>query len=163
MRWLYSRLLESSYARRLLWWWQFVAINTSFWNTISVATTMRTHSRHCTRHGIRTRKGLYASRSNGDGMFSWFRTHSPYLQNILLKRCGCLPVRAVVADFGLSCRIPSRNDPVQAGMGTPYWMAPECLREEWYDGKVCFILPMIYVHLDCRLMCSHSALLCVKW
>uniref|UniRef100_A0A914VFW3 dual-specificity kinase n=1 Tax=Plectus sambesii TaxID=2011161 RepID=A0A914VFW3_9BILA len=55
--------------------------------------------------------------------------------NVLLKRTGAQSVRAVVADFGLACAIPQRNDPSLIQAGTPYWMAPECLREEWYDEK----------------------------
>ncbi|NXN11336.1 TESK1 kinase, partial [Indicator maculatus] len=47
---------------------------------------------------------------------------------------------AVVGDFGLAEKIPtyskdSKNEPL-AVVGSPYWMAPEVLRGEFYDEKV---------------------------
>ncbi|MFH4978024.1 hypothetical protein AB6A40_004733 [Gnathostoma spinigerum] len=54
--------------------------------------------------------------------------------NVLLQSASCGELKAVVADFGLSCRIPSKNEKL-AQVGTPYWMAPECLKEEYYDEK----------------------------
>nr|CDJ93183.1 Serine threonine protein kinase-related domain containing protein [Haemonchus contortus] len=42
--------------------------------------------------------------------------------------------RAVVADFGLSCRFPRRGEKLPQ-VGTTYFMSPECLKEEYYDGK----------------------------
>ncbi|VDM67485.1 unnamed protein product [Strongylus vulgaris] len=43
--------------------------------------------------------------------------------------------RAVVADFGLSCRFPKRGEKLPQ-VGTTYFMSPECLKEEYYDEKV---------------------------
>ncbi len=46
-------------------------------------------------------------------------------------------IRALVADFGLACRIPEKlNGKKLDQVGTPYWMAPECLKEEDYSEKV---------------------------
>lgn len=57
-------------------------------------------------------------------------------KNVLIKRMepsGSL--MAVVGDLGLAERIPANGDhdlrlPV---VGSPYWMAPECLHGVWYD------------------------------
>ncbi|VDD91009.1 unnamed protein product [Enterobius vermicularis] len=51
--------------------------------------------------------------------------------NVLLQTAAN-GTKAVVADFGLSCRIPHVNECL-VQVGTPYWMAPECLKEEFYD------------------------------
>uniref|UniRef100_A0A0N5AI48 Protein kinase domain-containing protein n=1 Tax=Syphacia muris TaxID=451379 RepID=A0A0N5AI48_9BILA len=51
--------------------------------------------------------------------------------NVLLQTAAT-GTKAVVADFGLSCRIP-HHDEYLVQVGTPYWMAPECLKEEFYD------------------------------
>ncbi|VDK42147.1 unnamed protein product [Anisakis simplex] len=55
--------------------------------------------------------------------------------NVLLQSMKCDGIKAVVADFGLSCTIPT-NGECLTQVGTPYWMAPECLKEEFYDEKV---------------------------
>ncbi|VDL81942.1 unnamed protein product [Nippostrongylus brasiliensis] len=56
--------------------------------------------------------------------------------NVLLQSsCGySVWGRAVVADFGLSCRFPKRGEKLPQ-VGTTYFMSPECLKEEYYDEK----------------------------
>ncbi|XP_022243522.1 dual specificity testis-specific protein kinase 2-like [Limulus polyphemus] len=58
-------------------------------------------------------------------------------KNVLIKRESS-GMTAVVGDFGLAERIPDITSdqthrlPV---VGSPYWMAPECLKGEWYNEK----------------------------
>lgn len=55
-------------------------------------------------------------------------------KNILVKKeeeGGRLT--AIVGDFGLATRIPSKSSPRLPQVGSPYWMSPECLRGEHYD------------------------------
>ncbi|CAG9531852.1 unnamed protein product [Cercopithifilaria johnstoni] len=54
--------------------------------------------------------------------------------NVLLQKVANGSLKAVVADFGLSCRIPRIVEKLTQ-VGTPFWMAPECLKEEFYDEK----------------------------
>ncbi|VDK69689.1 unnamed protein product [Litomosoides sigmodontis] len=54
--------------------------------------------------------------------------------NVLLQKVANGSLKAVVADFGLSCRIPQTVEKLTQ-VGTPFWMAPECLKEEFYDEK----------------------------
>uniref|UniRef100_A0A1I7W3F2 TKL/LISK/TESK protein kinase n=1 Tax=Loa loa TaxID=7209 RepID=A0A1I7W3F2_LOALO len=54
--------------------------------------------------------------------------------NVLLQKVTNGSLKAVVADFGLSCRIPGIVEKLTQ-VGTPFWMAPECLKEEFYDEK----------------------------
>ncbi|EYC23944.1 hypothetical protein Y032_0014g2232 [Ancylostoma ceylanicum] len=56
--------------------------------------------------------------------------------NVLLQlsRASSVWGRAVVADFGLSCRFPKRGEKLPQ-VGTTYFMSPECLKEEYYDEK----------------------------
>ncbi|VDO70101.1 unnamed protein product [Heligmosomoides polygyrus] len=56
--------------------------------------------------------------------------------NVLLQSSHGSSVwgRAVVADFGLSCRFPRRGEKLPQ-VGTTYFMSPECLKEEYYDEK----------------------------
>lgn len=57
----------------------------------------------------------------------------------MLQKVADGSLKAVVADFGLSCRIPRIVEKLTQ-VGTPFWMAPECLKEEFYDEKVHFLL-----------------------
>ena len=41
----------------------------------------------------------------------------------------------ILADFGLAARVPL-NGEVLSQVGTPFWMAPECLAGKYYDQKV---------------------------
>ncbi|VDN02660.1 unnamed protein product [Thelazia callipaeda] len=54
--------------------------------------------------------------------------------NVLLQTVDYGYLKAVVADFGLSCKVPKSGDKLPQ-VGTPFWMAPECLKEEFYDEK----------------------------
>ena len=51
--------------------------------------------------------------------------------------CVCVCVR-VAADFGVSAELSHTMGKRQTVIGTPYWMAPEVLRSEDYDGKVIY-------------------------
>ncbi|XP_017565687.2 dual specificity testis-specific protein kinase 2 [Pygocentrus nattereri] len=57
-----------------------------------------------------------------------------------LVRCENGLFTAVVGDFGLAEKIPDYSDGVEkqplAIVGSPYWMAPEVLRGEFYNEKV---------------------------
>ncbi|ESP02443.1 hypothetical protein LOTGIDRAFT_138405 [Lottia gigantea] len=54
-------------------------------------------------------------------------------RNVLVKIEPDGVMRAIVADFGLAAKIPSSTDEKLAIVGSPYWMAPEVLRGEFYN------------------------------
>ncbi|RWS12048.1 dual specificity protein kinase shkD-like isoform X2, partial [Dinothrombium tinctorium] len=64
-------------------------------------------------------------------------------KNVLLRRnvdaltttCDPQELTAVIADFGFAANEPSPNDPKLPTVGSPYWMAPECLKCQWYNHK----------------------------
>ena len=60
------------------------------------------------------------------------------LQNVLIQREG-VHTKAVIGDFGLAAKIPSRSNKLDnirlPQVGSPYWMSPECLRGKYYDEK----------------------------
>mmetsp|Transcript_32780 Transcript_32780/g.52307 ORF Transcript_32780/g.52307 Transcript_32780/m.52307 type:complete len:568 (-) Transcript_32780:17-1720(-) len=51
--------------------------------------------------------------------------------NILLDAQG----HVRIADFGVSAVLKSKNDRCTTAIGAPYWMAPECIQEDPYDGR----------------------------
>ena len=52
--------------------------------------------------------------------------------NILVDRTG----RVKVADFGFAISLTREEAKRTSVVGTPYWMAPELIRGQEYDGKV---------------------------
>lgn len=55
-------------------------------------------------------------------------------QNVLVKRLENGDLQAVVGDFGLAAPIPDPKNPVKLStVGSPYWIAPECLKGQYYD------------------------------
>lgn len=57
-------------------------------------------------------------------------------KNVLINRNHCGKLSAVVGDFGLAAKIPSRTTVGRLPqVGSPYWMSPECLRGKYYDEK----------------------------
>ena len=59
---------------------------------------------------------------------------------------------AVIGDFGLATSLPAKTDPRLPQVGSPYWMSPECLRGEFYDGQAdIFSLGIILCELIARV------------
>ncbi|KAA0191137.1 hypothetical protein HAZT_HAZT002638, partial [Hyalella azteca] len=59
-------------------------------------------------------------------------------KNVLVKETGCVGRKrweAIVADFGLAASIPKDKSVRMRQVGSPYWMAPEVIRGEWYDHR----------------------------
>uniref|UniRef100_T1JGY8 dual-specificity kinase n=1 Tax=Strigamia maritima TaxID=126957 RepID=T1JGY8_STRMM len=56
-------------------------------------------------------------------------------KNVLIKSEGPR-LTAVVGDFGLAEKIPDPLSKIRLPtVGSPYWMAPECLKGKWYNEK----------------------------
>ncbi|CAK9011601.1 Serine/threonine-protein kinase 3 (Mammalian STE20-like protein kinase 2) (MST-2) (STE20-like kinase MST2) [Cleaved into: Serine/threonine-protein kinase 3 36kDa subunit (MST2/N) [Durusdinium trenchii] len=51
--------------------------------------------------------------------------------NILLNEKG----QVKLADFGVSAVLQSKNERCRTAIGAPFWMAPEVIQEEPYDGR----------------------------
>lgn len=51
--------------------------------------------------------------------------------NILLNVAG----QVKLADFGVSALVQSRFERCHTAIGAPFWMSPECISEEPYDGR----------------------------
>lgn len=58
-------------------------------------------------------------------------------KNVLIRKEDKTKYTAIVGDFGLAAKIPDPLDSDQhlATVGSPYWMAPECLIGERYNEK----------------------------
>ncbi|XP_066979442.1 dual specificity testis-specific protein kinase 2 isoform X1 [Macrobrachium rosenbergii] len=60
-------------------------------------------------------------------------------KNVLIKHTlegGEYKLVAVIADFGLAAPIPHEKCMRLRQVGSPYWMAPEVIRGDWYDHRV---------------------------
>lgn len=60
-------------------------------------------------------------------------------KNVLIKHTqegGEHKLTAVIADFGLAAPIPHEKCMRLRQVGSPYWMAPEVIRGDWYDHRV---------------------------
>ncbi|XP_045585602.1 dual specificity testis-specific protein kinase 1 isoform X1 [Procambarus clarkii] len=60
-------------------------------------------------------------------------------KNVLIKHTqesGEPKLTAVIADFGLAAPIPHERCMRLRQVGSPYWMAPEVIRGDWYDHRV---------------------------
>lgn len=57
-------------------------------------------------------------------------------KNILLKIDSSQQITALVGDLGLATKIPNYKDAYLPVVGSPYWMAPECLAGLKYNEKV---------------------------
>ncbi|XP_003374371.1 putative peptidyl-prolyl cis-trans isomerase, FKBP-type [Trichinella spiralis] len=66
------------------------------------------------------------------------RRHSVLLifirQNVLCK-CDGSRITAVIGDLGLACTLPKNSNTRLPVVGTPFWIAPECLLGEPYNTK----------------------------
>uniref|UniRef100_H3CG68 Protein kinase domain-containing protein n=1 Tax=Tetraodon nigroviridis TaxID=99883 RepID=H3CG68_TETNG len=82
-------------------------------------------------------------------------------QNCLIK-CDDSGYSAVIGDFGLAEKIPTNPEKAEreklSVVGSPYWMAPELLRDEVYNEKadifsygiiLCEIIARIQADPDC--------------
>ncbi|XP_077981073.1 dual specificity testis-specific protein kinase 2-like isoform X2 [Glandiceps talaboti] len=58
--------------------------------------------------------------------------------NCLIKRqtdVGYCGYQSVIGDFGLACAIPRDDDQKLSIVGSPFWMAPECLKQKQYNER----------------------------
>ena len=93
-------------------------------------------------------------------------------QNVLIQRDEKGRLKAVVGDFGLAAKIPSRANKLEnirlPQVGSPYWMSPECLRGKYYDEKADIfsygiILYLCPIHLAyCTILTNFSFTLAMQ-
>lgn len=79
--------------------------------------------------------------------------------NVLLQNIPSLPWRrkAVIADFGLSCRIP-KSPEIKQQVGTSTYMAPEVISELFYNEKAdVFSAGIIMCQMIARVDADHDA------
>ena len=54
-------------------------------------------------------------------------------KNVLLRKLQNQLFQSVISDFGFATHEPPDGSTVQLStVGSPYWMAPECIRGDWY-------------------------------
>ncbi|RWS20320.1 tyrosine kinase-like protein 4 [Leptotrombidium deliense] len=54
---------------------------------------------------------------------------------VKLSSLASLQLTAVIADFGFAIAEPLATDPKLPIVGSPYWLAPECLKDHWSVSK----------------------------
>uniref|UniRef100_A0A1A9X1A4 dual-specificity kinase n=1 Tax=Glossina brevipalpis TaxID=37001 RepID=A0A1A9X1A4_9MUSC len=57
-------------------------------------------------------------------------------KNVLIRKLPADEYEAVVGDFGLAAKIPDRKCKTRLEyVGSPYWVSPECLKNQFYDER----------------------------
>ena len=69
-------------------------------------------------------------------VFSYINPPFPcHFQNVLIQRDVQGRLKAIIGDFGLASKIPTRANKLDnirlPQVGSPYWMSPECLRGKY--------------------------------
>ena len=53
-------------------------------------------------------------------------------KNVLLRKLQNGLFQSVISDFGFATHEPPPDGVQLSPVGSPYWMAPECIRGDWY-------------------------------